>query len=191
MTPPEERLAYLEADHEDRLAALEAATAVIASPLVVQDINDHAGWLSLADRAYRWLQQRDSLHAVRIELIAGTPRKEGSPVTTNFNLEDDDQVIFSLTGLDSKGASVPAPSDTWAWSLGDPDSSGASLAVSDDTLTATVSGGVPDTNLVLTVAGQSTGITGAEAIIVTAGPVTTVGLVAGTPSPEAPPAPSA
>ncbi len=69
------------------------------------------------------------------------------------------------------------------------------LTVSEDTLSAVVAAGVPDSNLMLSVSGtvtnpdgSTTAVTGAEAIIVTAGPAVTVGLVAGTPSPEPAPA---
>jgi hypothetical protein len=109
-------------------------------------------------------------------------------VTTTFDLSDTDAVTFTLTGLDAKGAPTAAPSDTWTWALADPDTSGAVLAVSADTLSATVSAGVPDTNLLLTVTGATTALTGAEAIVVQATAAATVGLTAGTPVPETPPA---
>ena len=72
-------------------------------------------------------------------------------MTTTFNLDDTDEVD-SLTGLDAKGASVALDSGfTAAWTLADPDSTGAVLTVSDDTTTATVAAGVPDSNLLLSV----------------------------------------
>ena len=73
-------------------------------------------------------------------------------MTTTFNLDDTDEVVFSLTGLDAKGASVALDSGfTAAWTLADPDPTGAVLTVSDDTTTATVAAGVPDSNLLLSV----------------------------------------
>jgi hypothetical protein len=173
--------AWLEADAADSRTALHEAAQIISS--------GQAGahqWVPLASGAYAWLRGRQSLRAVTIQLIPGEPRKEGStPVATTFDLSDVDQVDFTLTGLDAKGASVPAPADTWTWALADPDTSGATLTVSADTLTATVGAGVPDTNLMLTVTGSTSGLTGAEAIIVQASAAATVGLVAGTPVPEA------
>lgn len=183
--------AYLAADADDRRAALEAATTLAACQPDFPWIDRHDDWLTLAGHAYRWLRARDSLRAVSVELVPGTPHPEGTIMATTFDLSDTDSVTFTLTGLDAKGAAVPAPSDTWSWSLADPDSSGAQLAVSADTLSATVSAGVPDTNLLLTVSGQSTGITGAEAIVVQATAAVTVGLVPGTPVAEPPAAPSA
>lgn len=198
MPAPDDRDLFA-ADAADRRAALQNATDLMASlfegqaprhPAAVEGMTDP--WLYLATSAYRWLRCRETLRVARIELTPGTPRKEGTPdMATTFNLQDDNEVTFTLTGFDDKGASVAAPADTWSWSLADPDSSGAVLTVSDDTLSATVAGGTPDTNLMLSVAGATTGLTGAEAIIVLAGPATTIGLVAGDPSAEPAPEPSA
>ena len=67
-------------------------------------------------------------------------------MTATFDLSDTQEVVFTLEGNDAKGASVPLEAGvTAAWSLADPDSSGAVLTVSADTLSATVSAGVPDT----------------------------------------------
>jgi hypothetical protein len=177
---------YLSEDAIDRRAALEAATALAAAHHSRGDRPaSDTHWLNLAEHAYLWLRKRGSLRAVSITLIPGTPRKEGSPVATIFDLSDTDEVSFTLQGFDAKQAEVPAPADTWTWALADPDSSGATLTVSSDTTSATVAGGVPDTNLMLTVAGQNTGLQGAEAIVVQATAAATVGLVAGTPTPEA------
>ena len=184
-----DRDSYLAEDARDRRAALAFAQAfVYANPQ-----RDQFYWPPLADEAYHWLQRRDSLHAVSLEIIAGTPRKEGSVMATTFDLSDTDEVTFSLTGLDAKGASVPLDSGfTAAWSLADPDSTGAVLTVSADTTTATVAAGVPDSNLMLSVVvtnPDGSTISGAEAIIVQATAATTVGLIPGTPTAE--PAPSA
>jgi hypothetical protein len=182
---------YLAEDAEDRRAALAAATALFA-PRLSDQFGDTTGYLKLAGEAYRWLRHRDTLHAVSITLIPGTPYPEGtSPVSTTFDLSDTDSVSFTLSGLDAKGAPVDAPVDTWTWTLADPDASGAVLTPSADTLSASVSAGVPDTNLLLTVTGASSGLTGAEAIVVQATAAATVGLVAGTPVPETPAAPAA
>ena len=179
---------YLEEDALDRRAALGFAGALAwADP-------DRAGreWRRNADQAYRWLQRRDTMRAVSVEITPGIPRPEGITVTTTFNLDDTDEVTFSLTGLDAKGAAVPlAAGFTAAWSLADPDASGAVLTVSEDTATAVVGAGVPDVNLMLSVAvtdPDGTVLNGAEAIVVQATAATTVGLVAGTPVPEPAPA---
>ena len=184
---------FLAEDALDRRAALTfAGEAYRADPYRAERI-----WQRLADQAYRWLRWRDSLRAVTIKIVPGQPRQEGTePVTTTFNLADTDEVPFTLVGLDAKLADAPLPAGfTAAWTLADPDSSGAVLTVSDDTTTATLSAGVPDTNLMVSVAvtvtnpdGSTTTLPGAEAVVVTATAATTVGLVPGTPAAEAPPA---
>jgi hypothetical protein len=192
MTEPD--AAYLEADAIDRRAALDMATALAASctsdeAWPWQGEDSRQTWLTLADHAYRWLRQRDSLKAVTLVLNPGTPYPEGTtPMGTTFDLSDTDEVVFTLGGVDAKGASVPAPADTWTWNLADPDATGSVLTVSADTTSATVAAGSPDTTgtLTLTVTGQSSGLTGAEAILVVASAATAVELVPGTPSAEAP-----
>lgn len=187
MSPGDHDEIYFAEDADDRRAALESATALVAA--------NNAGYLPphevetalthLADAAYLWLRGRDSLKAVRLELLAGTPYPEGgTPMTATIDLSDTDSLPFSLGGTDAKGASVPAPSDTWAWTLTDPDVSGAVLTVSTDTTSAVVAAGTPTANLSLSVAGANTGLQGAEAIIVQATAATTVDLVPGTPAPE-------
>ena len=182
--------AYLIADALDRRAALTAAVELASRR---GDIGLHQEkeprWLGLADAAYRFLRSRDSLRAIRVSIVPGTPYLEGTtPMTATFDLSDTDAVEFTLTGLDAKGASVPLDSGyTAAWTLADPDSTGATLTVSEDTTNATVAAGVPDSNLMLSVVvtnPDGSTISGAEAIIVQATAATTVGLVAGTPTPE-------
>jgi hypothetical protein len=188
--------AYLGADAKDRRCALNMATVLAAScasdeAWARQGDDSRQVWLTLADHAYRWLRQRDSLKAVTLVLNPGTPYPEGTtPMGTTFDLSDTDEVVFTLGGVDAKGASVPAPADTWAWNLADP--TGSVLTVSADTTTATVAAGSPDTTgtLTLTVTGQASGLTGAEAILVVASAATAIELVPGTPSAEAPAAPA-
>jgi hypothetical protein len=182
---------YLAADAEDRRHALAAAIDLTAAR---GDYAPHE-WTSLADKAYRWLRDRDSLHATSVQIVPGTPYPEGStPMTTTFDLSDTDEVQFSLTGQDAKNAPVPLTSGfTAAWTLADPDSTGAVLTVSADTTTATVAAGVPDSNLLLSVVvtnPDGSTLSGAEAIVVQATAATTVGLVAGTPVAETPAAPA-
>jgi hypothetical protein len=186
--------AYLAADAEDARTALGDAMTLISRR---GDLEPERDWLRLADLGYRFLRHRDSLRAIRVSLVPGTPYLEGTnnPMTTTFDLSDTDEVQFSLTGLDAKGASVPLDSGfTAAWTLADPDSTGAVLTVSADTTTAVVAAGVPDSNLLLSVTvtnPDASTLSGAEAIIVQATAATTVGLVAGTPSAETPAAPPA
>jgi len=177
---------YRAADATDRRHALS-----VAASLRQWEPGDE-NWLRAAENAYRWLRQRDSLRAVAVVLCPGTPQPEGTdPMATIFDLSDTDQVTFTIGGLDAKGAPVAAPADTWAWNLQDPDSTGAVLTVSDDTLSATVAAGTPDTTgtLLLTITGATTGLTGAEAILVQPSAVETIALVPGTPSPESAPVP--
>lgn len=174
--------AYFAEDATDRRAALTAAVTLASSR---GDIAP-GEWESLANLAYRWLRDRDSLHATSISLVPGTPQPEGTAMSTTFDLSDVDQVTFTLSAADAKGADVPVPSDTWTWALADPDNTGSTLTVSADTLSATVAAGTPDTTgtLTLSVTGQTSGLTGAEAILVVASAATTIGLVAGTPTAE-------
>lgn len=182
-------LYVLTEDAEDRRAALAAATALLAGAHPAEVRGDV---IIVADHAYRWLRARDTLRPAAIQIIAGTPYNEGSsPVTATINLDDTAQVDFSLGGTDAKGAEVGAPSDTWTWTLTDPDSSGASVTPSADTTSATVAAGTPTANLLLSVAGQNSGLQGAEAIIVQATAATTISLTAGTPTAETPAAPPA
>jgi hypothetical protein len=177
--------AYFAEDARDRRAALAFAQAfVYGNPR-----RDEFEWPPLADEAYRWLQRRDSLRAVSVEIIPGQPITEGTTaMATTFDLSDTDEVTFSLQGADAKGAEVPLDSGfTAAWSLADPDSTGAVLTVSADTTTATVAAGVPDTNLMLSVVvtnPDGSTLNGAEAIVVQATAATTVSLVPGTPVAE-------
>ncbi|MDQ2876140.1 MAG: hypothetical protein M3Y33_15650 [Actinomycetota bacterium] len=187
MTDP----AVLAADAEDARAALAAATAVLAAGAAWRPVE--VGRLtSLSAVAYRFLRSRDTLRAVSVRLVAGTPYKEGTtPVATVFNLADTDSVSFSLTGLDAKGAATDLPAGfSAAWTLADPDATGAVLTPSADSTTAVLGAGVPDSNLMVSVAvtvtnpdGTTTVINGAEAVVVTATAAVTVGIVPGTPAP--------
>jgi hypothetical protein len=188
-----EEAAYLAADAADAHAALAVAAELAAhrEDVHVGDGERHPfHWLSVADDAYSWLRSRASLRASAITLVPGTPHKEGTVMTATIDLSDVDEVTFTLSATDAKGASVPVPTDTWQWSLSDPDNTGSTLLVSADTLSATVAAGTPDTTgtLTLTVTGQSSGLTGAEAILVQASAAATIGLVAGTPVAETAPA---
>ena len=175
------------ADTADAHAALAAAASVMAAAAAGAWKPPPPRYLTdLAETAYRWLRRRDSLRAASITLTPGTPRAEGTPdMTTVFNLNDTDQVEFTLQAQDAKGAPVDVPADTWTWALADPDASGAVLTVAGDTLSAVVAAGTPDANLMLSVSGDASGLAGAEAIIVQATAAATIGLVAGTPVPEA------
>jgi hypothetical protein len=181
--------AYLAADAEDRRAALHEASALAAARGDIGLVTGEQTWIALAEAAYRFLRTRDSLRATRVSIVPGTPYPEGStPVTTTFDLNDTDQVEFTLAGADAKGAAVPLDSGfTAAWTLADPDATGATLTVSADTTNATVAAGVPDTNLMLSVVvtnPDGSTLNGAEAIVVLATAATTVSLVAGTPTAE-------
>jgi hypothetical protein len=189
-TPSE--IEYLAADAKDRRAALAAATTLITAfgdrrewpPWVRGAREDLDGWLAVAARAYRWLQERDSLKAIAIQLDPSMPTTEGqSSMTTSLNLEDDDQIAFTLSGVDAKGIQVDAPADTWTWSSDDTAGAIVTLTVSDDTTSAEVAAVAPGT-ATISVSGGNTGLQGAEAIIVTAGPAVTIDLVAGEPEPE-------
>jgi hypothetical protein len=182
--------AYLQADAEDRRTALARAVELASKRGDVGLHGSEAGgvhWLRLADDAYYWLRNRVSLRASTITLDPGTPVKEGTSMTATIDLSDVDQVTFTLSAADAKGASVPVPTDTWSWSLSDPDGTDSVLTVSADTLSAVVAAGTPDTTgtLTLTVTGQNTGLTGAEAILVVASAASVIGLEAGTPVAEA------
>lgn len=179
--PPLPDYGALAEDAADRRAALSAAVTLLGQIELIR----RGELVTLADHAYRWLRSRDTLRATSIQLIPGKPYLEGTtPMTATINLDDTAQVGFTLGGEDAKGVEVGAPADTWAWTLNDPDASGAVLTVSADTLSATVAAGTPTSNLSLSVAGANTGLTGAEAIVVQATAATTISLVAGTPTAE-------
>jgi hypothetical protein len=186
----ESEISYLAADAADRRTALEAAAVFLSSQ------RDHpqgpfgrarcAGvrdWLKAADEAYGWLHHRHSLQAVAIGLVAAKPDKEGTRMTTSLNLQDDQEDVFALSGVDDKGVQVGAPTDTWSWTSDDTAGAIITLAVSSDTTTCTVSAVAPGTATV-SVSGANTGLQGAEAVIVTAGPAVTIDIVPGAPSQE-------
>lgn len=195
--PPED--AYLIADAADRRSALSAAVSMASHRDDVHLGDDgtqflsEPHWLRLADAAYRWLRNRDTLRIVRVAIMPGKSYKEGTtPMTTSYDLADNDSVPFTLTGLDAKNEQVPLPAGyTAAWTLADPDATGAVLTVSDDTTSAVLSAGVPDSNLMVSVTvtvtnpdGSTTDFQGAEAVIVTTGPLQAIGIVPGTPTAE-------
>ena len=111
-------------------------------------------------------------------------------MATVFDLSDADEVVFTLTGLDAAGNAVPLPAGfSAAWTLADPDATGAVLTPSADTASAALSAGVPDSNLLVSTAvtitnpdGSTSVLNGAEAVVVQAGDAATVGIVAGTPT---------
>lgn len=186
--PAEDLVAYFIEDATDRRVALSAATEIVAAK---EDFGVAAGeksWLLIAEQGYQFLRSRDSLRAVALRLIAGTPSPEGeAPMAPAvIDLSDINELPFTLGGTDAKGAAVSAPADTWTWTLADPDNTGATLTVSADTTSATVAAGNPDSTgtLTLNVTGQNTGLTGAQAILVVASAATAIDLVAGTPTPE-------
>ena len=183
---------YLSEDARDRRSALAFAQVL----LYADPETGKREWERHADEAYRWLQRRDSLRAVSVQIVPGQPRQEGTVpmATTVYNLADNAEVPFTLGFLDVKGAAVPAPDGfTAAWTLADPDSTGAVLTPSADNTSAVLAGGVPDTNLMVSVLitipnadGTTRTIPGAQAVIVSASDAETVSIVAGTPTPETP-----
>lgn len=191
MSAPEEP--WFTSDAIDRRDALAAAVALTDE----DGCEHHHGRcprdivLGAADEYYRWLRRRETLRAVTISLTPGPITTEGTPaMTTSMNLQDDQMVSFTLTGQDAKGVQVPPPDDTWNWTTDDPDGAVASLSVAADGGSATLSAVAPGT-VTVSVSGTNSGIQGAEAIIVTAGPAVSVSLVSGTPADEQPAAPSA
>jgi hypothetical protein len=188
--PDDDRADWLATDTADRRAALAGALQAALSDRTRHRPGEPPGdeWLELASRAYRWLRNRDSLQATGVKIVPGKPVPEGSiPMATTFDLSDVQSVSFSLAGQDAKGAPVPlAAGFTAAWSLADPDASGATLTASADGTTAELAAGVPDTNLMVSVAvtnPDGSVLNGAEAVIVVASAVATVGIVPGIPTP--------
>ena len=85
--------AYLAEDARDRRAALAFAQSFV----YVSPARDQFEWPPLADEAYRWLQQRDSLRAASISLIAGTrPGRKEIHMTATLDLSDTDEATFTL-----------------------------------------------------------------------------------------------
>jgi hypothetical protein len=185
---------YFAEDATDRRAALAAAVSMASHR---GDIHLHhdAGdphWLGLADSAYRWLRERDSLRIVSVQIIPGTPYPEGtSPMTSTFDLSATSDDVFTLMGADANGNQIPLPANyTAAWSLLDPASTGAVLTPSEDTTSATLAPvlvGTVTLDVTVTVTnsdGSTSTFQGAEAVIVSPGPIDTIAIVPGTPTPE-------
>jgi hypothetical protein len=183
------------ADADDRRAALAAAVGLTAAR------GDYAPneWTSLADAAYRWLRERDTLRIVSVQIIPGTPYPEGtSPMTSTFDLSATSEDIFTLTGQDANGNPVPLPANyTASWTLSDPAGTGAVLTPSADMTSATLAPvlvGTVTINVAVTVTnsdGTTSTFQGAEAVIIAAGPINTIAVVPGTPTPEPAPTPPA
>ena len=107
-------------------------------------------------------------------------------MTATFDLSDTDQVVFSLEGVDAKGASVPLDSGFTAGSARQPRLLGR-RPHRQRRRHRHRGRRVPDANLMLSVVvtnPDGSTLNGAEAIIVQATVATTVGLVAGTPTAE-------
>lgn len=178
-----------EEDAEDRRAALDAAVALASQAACTVHgctcKREHV--IAAASEFYAWLRRRDTLRASFV-FIAPDPFTEGnSPMDTTFSGPDSGDMVFTLAGADSRNVGVPVPSDTWNWSLADPDTSGAVLNVAADALSATVTPGNPTSSLVLSVAGASTGFAAQCALTITAGPAVGVEIVP--PAPEPAPVP--
>jgi hypothetical protein len=193
-------LHYLAADARDRRDALAEAAKITAGRAAHHpDPGIAAGELVFfAAIAYRWLRERDSLQVTAISITPGIAYPEGTaPMAATFTLEDDDQVTFSLAGTDAKGAAVALPPGfTAAWTLDDPDASGAVLTDNGDG-TATLAAGTPTANITVSVAvtitnsdGSVTTLDGSEAVVVVAGALSGVSIVAGSPSAETAEAPA-
>ena len=109
-------------------------------------------------------------------------------MTATINLEDTQEIPFTLQGQDAKGADVALDAGfTAAWTLTDPDNSGAVLTPSADTTSAVLAAGTPTPNILVSVTvtdPDGSTLQGAEAVIVQATAATTVSLVAGTPAAE-------
>ena len=112
-------------------------------------------------------------------------------MTSIFDLSAVDSDVFTLMGADANGNPVPLPANyTAAWSLLDPADTGAVLTPSDDTTSATLAPvlvGTLTIDVTVTVTnsdGSTSTYQGAEAVIVAAGPIDTIAVVPGTPTPE-------
>ncbi|HXJ25633.1 MAG TPA: hypothetical protein VNH17_08030 [Streptosporangiaceae bacterium] len=169
-------------DAEDRRAALAAAVSLAGiNEYTMQHV------IAPASLIYAWLRRRDTLRAFYVFIVPltrGTAFTEGNtPMDTTYSGSNDGDIVFTLSGVDSRNSQVPVPSDTWSWSLADPDSSGAVLNVAADALSVTVTPGTPTSSLVLSVAGASTGDQAQCAITITAGAAVGVEIVPPAPAP--------
>jgi hypothetical protein len=175
----DEHSEWLAADAADRLAALAAATQIATAPARrrTADITGK-GWLALADSAYAWLRARDSLRPASLILTAGTPADQmEKTMALTLDMTDVQSDTFTVSALDSKGFAVPDGPFTWT-----EDSAGAviTLAPSADG-SSVVATAVAPGQATLTAA-DPTGLTGSELVVVTPGPVASIGIVAGTPA---------
>ncbi len=169
MLTPEQYAEYVREDALDRRAALAAAG------------DERCSWdskLERADRAYAWLRDRSTVRPASLAIIAGTPEAQpGGTVSLALDMTDVQSDTFTLAPTDAKGFAVPDGPFVWA-----EDSGGAIISIvpSADTTSVVATAVAPGVaNLSVT---DPTGITGTEAVTVTAGPVASISIVAGTPA---------
>jgi hypothetical protein len=180
---PDDHEAWLAEDATDRRVALSAATELASTAHHrvpwTRDESFTGDWLALADRAYAWLRNRGSLRPARLVLTAGTPTHQPEePVALELDMTDVQADDFQVSALDSKGFPVPDGPYTWA-----EDSAGAVITIvpSADGSSVTATAVAPG-QATLTVT-DPTGLTGSELVVVTPGPVASIGITAGTPTP--------
>jgi hypothetical protein len=136
-------------------------------------------WFALADRAYHWLRNRESLRPASLKIAAGVPSTQAKETTMALELDmtDVQSDTFTVSALDSKGFAVPDGPYTWAES-----SAGAVItivpAADGSSVVATA---VAPGSATLTVTDPG-GLTGSELVVVTPGPVASIGIEAGTPA---------
>lgn len=173
--PAYDHMAYLGEDAADRRLALRCATELEAQTASAA----RTGVAALSEQLYAWLRARPSIRPARLIITHGQPAAQTGvqQMATELDLQDNQNDSFSVGAVDSKGFATADGPFTWA-SPDDLTSAVITLTPSDDTTSCAVSAVAP---------GQATvqctdpgGISGSELVVVTAGPVASLVLTAGT-----------
>ena len=175
--PAYDHLTYLSEDAADRRLALRCATDLEAQT----DVGIRVGITVLSDELYAWLRARPSIRPARLIITHGpvTVQDGENQMATQLNLQDNQNDTFSVGAVDSKGFATADGPFTWA-SPDDPTGQFISLVPSADTTSCAVSAVAPGQGTVQVT--DPSGITGSELVVVTAGPVASLVLTAGTPA---------
>jgi hypothetical protein len=147
-----------------------------------QDDGDEAV-LTTANRLAAWL-----LGPVTLQLIPGQVTTQGSPAHPRhyhhtegmtMQIADNDDIVFTVNAEDSKHFPVVDPC---TFTTDDPNGAVATLVPAADGMSVTLKAVAPGTVNLTCTDGR---ISGTEAIVVTVGPVASLVMTAGTPTPQA------
>lgn len=185
-----DRAAWLAEDATDRRVALSAATELATSgphrvPWTAASGNWLKDWLSLADDAYTWLRNRDSLIPARLVITPGIPQSgtlEGAAMTTptpgTLSITDTQSDSLVVSAVDAAGFSTP-DAGPFTWVLASGGAAVASVTDNGDG-TATIKAVAPGSDTVN--AADAGGLTGSLLVTVETGPANSLVITPGTPA---------